>query len=124
MTTFPNSLRNHPPMPTSLPIDSQGNAIPALRPRPGHARELTITNTSTRIASPFASDTQIISLYATADAKFALGDNTVNAASSDHFLPAGQMLYVAIGNKMRLRASHLAVIATDGNGTLHISELD
>ncbi len=111
-------------MPTSLPIDSQGIAIPALRPRPGHARELTITSNSTRIASPFATDTQVISLYATADAKIALGDSTIDATLSDHFIPAGQLLYIAIGNRMRTRASHLAVIATDGNGTLHISELD
>jgi len=111
-------------MPTSLPIDSQGNAIPALRPRPGHARELTITGTSTRNATAFEADTQVISLYATADAKIALGNATITATSGDHFIPAGQYLYIAIGNKMRTRASHIAVIATDGDGTLHISELD
>ncbi len=111
-------------MPTSLPIDSQGNAIPALRPRPDHAFEVTIDSTSTRTTTAFAADTQVISLYATADAKIALGDSTVTATSGDHFIPAGQYLYFAIGNRMRTRASHLAVIATGDGGTLHISELD
>ncbi|MEM6903040.1 MAG: hypothetical protein AAF556_07360 [Pseudomonadota bacterium] len=111
-------------MPTSLPIDSQGNAIPALRPRPGAAHEIAVTSTSARNAVAFADDTQIIGVFASVPSKIALGDNTVTATSIDHFVPAGQYLFFSIGMATRGRASHIAVIATDGDGTLYISELD
>lgn len=111
-------------MPTSLPIDSQGNAIPALRPRPGAAHEITVTSTSARNGTAFAEDTQIISVFTTVPAKISLGDSTVSAASGDHFIPAGQYLFFSIGMSTRGQASHLAVVATDGDGTLYVSELD
>ena len=111
-------------MPTSLPIDSQGNAIPALRPRPGAAHEIAVTSTSARNTIAFADDTQIISVFASVPCKVALGDSSVSATTSDHFIPAGQYLFFSIGMATRGQASHLAVIATDGDGTLYISELD
>ncbi|MBV6633653.1 MAG: hypothetical protein KI792_11560 [Alphaproteobacteria bacterium] len=111
-------------MPTSLPIDSQGNAIPALRPRPGAAHEIAVTSSSARNSTAFAADTQVIGVFSSVPAKISLGDSSVSATSVDHFVPAGQYLFFSIGMATRGQASHLAVIATDGDGTLYISELD
>jgi hypothetical protein len=111
-------------MPTILPIDSHGNAIPALRPRPDSAHEIALTSSSARNSTAFATDTQIIGIYATTPARIALGDDSVTAADDGHYLPPGLYLYFAIGSDNRGRATHLAALADDSEGVLYISELD
>lgn len=72
-------------MPTSLPTDSNNNPIPALGLKDSGAHKLTVSATSSRNTTAFASDTQIISLYATVPVYIRFGDFGVTATTSDHY---------------------------------------
>lgn len=111
-------------MPTILPTDSQGTAIPALRPRSGGAHEIALSTSSARNAIAFDTATRVIAVYATSAVRMVLGDATASATAADHYLPAGQYIYLSVGSERHGLASHLAAIAEATGGSLYISELD
>ena len=104
-----------------LPIDGAGYPIPALGYLDGGARTVTVTSSSNRTSSTFATTTDVISVCATVDCFIRLGSNTVTAANTDHFLPAN--LYQDIAITPTTKDRYLAVIrAGSTDGTLYISE--
>ncbi len=110
-------------MPTLMPRDADAQPIPALRLRPGGAQKIAaVTTGSTRTATPFADDTQVIGLYATGAVFVRTGGADVTATSADHYLPAGLYYDVSVGDARQGRHTHVAAIAADAACTLHVSE--
>lgn len=110
-------------MTTLLPTDADNNPIPALRLKSGGAHIISVTGSSARNSTPFNAETKVISLYADGPVYIALGDSTIEAAASDHYLPEGLYYDVAVaGGQKGPQATHIAAIAADDNCTLYISE--
>lgn len=109
-------------MTTLLPQDMDNNPIPALSLKDSGAHSISVTATSARNSTAFDSDTQVISLYADVDVYVKLGDSSVTATTSDHFFPSGLYYDVSIGNERTGHSTHVAVLRTDTDGTLYISE--
>ncbi|MCG5244257.1 hypothetical protein [Azospirillum doebereinerae] len=113
-------------MPTFLPRDEDFHPIPALRLKPGGAHALAVGDASARNAAAFSADTRVIAVHSDVPAFLRTGDAAVEAAASDHFLPAGTYLYLSVGESRRNgRHSHIAALAADQTpGTLHVSEME
>lgn len=111
-------------MPTFLPRDEDFAPIPALRLKSGGAHTIALSDTSTRTALPFDPRTRVIAVSTTAAAFIRTGDETVEAAESDHHLPAGIYLYLSLGDDRRGAHTHIAALENEGGGILHISELE
>lgn len=109
-------------MTTLLPQDMDNNPIPALGLKDGGAHSISVTATSARNSTAFDADTQVISIYADVDIHVKLGDSSVTATTSDHFFPAGLYYDLSIGSERTGHATHVAVIRTDTDGNVFISE--
>lgn len=107
---------------TLLPRDADDRAIPALRLRPGAAQTITVTGTSARNATAFNSETRVIGVYATVPVFVRLGDNTVTATNTDHYLPAETYMDIAIGGGVADQYNYAAFIRASSDGTVYISE--
>lgn len=107
---------------TLLPRDADDRTIPALRLRPGAAQTLAATATSARNATPFNVETRVISVYATVPMFMRLGDSTVTATATDHYLPAETYLDIAIGGGVPDQYTHIAFIRAVSDGTVYVSE--
>lgn len=110
-------------MPTLLPKDADNNPIPALRLKSGGAQTIAATGTTARNATAFNADTKVIGIYADGPVYVAIGDDSIEATSGDHYLP-GELYYdIAIaGGRSGAQATHMAVLAADGDCTVYISE--
>lgn len=104
---------------TLMPLDGNGNPIDLFRFSPGTAQVIAFTGTSARQTTAFVTDRAAIAVYTTKDCFIRTGDNTVTAATTDHFLPAG--FYTTLALKGH---THIAAISNGTNGTLYVSELD
>ncbi len=109
-------------MTSLLPQDTNGNPIPTLRLKGSGAHKVSTTGISARNLVAFGTETDVIGLYATEDSFINIGNSAVSAADSDHFLPAGTYLDLAIGPNDSAQNAHIAAITAGGNGTLYISE--
>lgn len=110
-------------MTTLLPKDADNNPIPALRLKSGAAHQVAATATTARNSTAFDADTKVIGLYADGPVYVALGDDSIEATSSDHYLPEGLYYDLAIsGGRSGPQATHLAVLRADTDCTLYISE--
>ncbi len=100
-----------------LPQDANGNSIQLLRPSmaAGAAKAIAPAGGSQRSAA-FTTGVARITLAATADLRYRLGDSTVEAAATDHFIGAGERLV--------LDCRGFTHVAAFGTGTLHVTELD
>lgn len=107
---------------TSLPLDNDKNPIPALRLRSGGAHTIAATATSARNTTVFNSATRVVSIYATGPVYLKFGDNTVTAAASDHFFPAGLYYDFAIGGGKVGQSTNVAVLRADTDCTVYVSE--
>ena len=107
---------------TVLPRDVDDRVIPALRLRPGAAQTVAVTSASARPATAFNTETRVISLYATVPMFVRLGDNTVTAAATDHFLPAETYLDIAVGGGKVTQYGYVAFIRASSDGTVYVSE--
>jgi hypothetical protein len=107
---------------TTLPMDRDNNPIPALGLNPNGAHIINATNTSARNTTAFDADTRVISLYAIDDVFIQFGDSNVTTTSAHHFLPKGLYYDFAIGGDKVMHMSHVAVIASDADCTVYISE--
>lgn len=105
---------------TTMPIDTQGYPVPTLGYLDGGAKTIAITNTSTRNAVAISAGVRVISVYATTACYIRLGDNTVTAANTDHYIPSGMYIDIAIGPDSRDR--YIATLRVDTDGTFYISE--
>lgn len=109
-------------MPTVMPLDADGHAIPALRMKPSGAHSITVTASSARNATPFPESTKIVSLYATGPVFLAFGDASVTATTSDHYFPEGVYDNVAIGTGKTGHYTHVAAIRAAADCKLYVSE--
>jgi hypothetical protein len=107
-----------------MPTDDNNNPIPALRLKDtGGAHSIAATTTSARNATAFATDTQIVSLYATVAVFLRFGSSTITATTTDHYFPAGVYYDVSIGGEGQKQYTNLAVIRADTtDGIVYISE--
>ena len=100
---------------STLDKDDYGEPIQgALTPKTAHSVSLsdaTARNTTNLIY-------RVIRVYSTANCFIKLGDSTVEAAVTDHFLPTGAIEYFA-----RKEHTRIAGILASGTGTLYISEM-
>ncbi|HEY1096561.1 MAG TPA: hypothetical protein VGF14_04915 [Alphaproteobacteria bacterium] len=106
---------------TLLPRDADDRTIPAMRLRPGAAQTLAISTTSVR-STQFNAETRVIGVYATVPVFVRLGDNTVTATSSDHYIPADTYMDIAIGGGVPDQYGYAAFIRSSSDGTVYISE--
>ena len=105
------------------PRDEANYPIPLLSYKLGGGQHIAIGSTAT-LSSPVGSHTRVISLYATTDCYFEVGDATVVAdLSTSHFLPTGVYLDISMGseNNPILNAKYVSVISSS-SGYLHLSE--
>ncbi len=109
-------------MTTKLPLDSNDNPIPALRLKDNGAHVLSSSTVSARNVTAFASETRVVSVYATQDVYLAFGDDTVSAGASDHFFPAGTYYDFAIGGDGTGHSTYIAALRVDTDGSVYISE--
>jgi len=109
-------------MPTMLPRDAHNNPIPALRLKSGGAHSISTSSSSARNASAFAASTNVVSLYADVPVYIKFGGDSVTAAATDHYFPAGVYYDFAIGSEETGQFTHVAVLSADSDGTLYVSE--
>lgn len=106
------------------PRDDSNYPIPVLSYRYNTGQQITLSGGSTQ-STEFARHTRVISLYATTDCFFEVGNETVIAnLSNSHFLPAGIYIDISLGadTNAALNAKFLAAISAGGEGTLYVSE--
>lgn len=109
-------------MPTLMPEDDDAHSLPVLRLRPGGAQSVASGSSSARNATAFATDTRVVSVYATADVYIEFGDETVVASASSHFYPTGEYYDFAIGGGKTPQFTHIAVLQVSAAGTAYLSE--
>jgi hypothetical protein len=109
-------------MTTQLPLDHNGNPIPALRLQSGGAHAITTTASSARNTTAFSADTRVVSLYASQDVYIQFGDSSVSATTSSHFFPAGVYYDMALGGDGTGHYTHIAALRVSADGVLRISE--
>ena len=100
---------------SALDKDDYGEPIQgALTPQT--AKSVSITTSTARNSSDFAY--RVIRVITTVNCFIKLGDSTVEAAVTDHYLPAGAIEYFA-----RKENTRIAGITSSGSGTIYISEM-
>jgi len=105
------------------PRDSANAPIPVLSYRPRSGQALSVGVIAER-SNAFSLSTRVISVYATADIFFELGNVTVTAnTANSHFLPGGAYADISLGsdNQPERNASHISAIASS-SAILYISE--
>ena len=108
---------------TLLPVDSNDNVIPALALKTGGAQTIVVvTSSSARNPIAFSESTRIVSLYADVPLYLNFGESDVNAASDDHYFPAGIYYDFSIGGNGNDHTPYVSALAAEENGTLYISE--
>ena len=104
------------------PRDDSNDPIPVLSYRAGAAQQIT-TSASSQRSSAFSHATSVISIYCTADCHIEIGDSTVEATTSSHFIPASNYIDIAVKHDLNDDSQkHIAVIQASSSGTFHISE--
>ena len=112
---------------STLPLDTRGASLQALRLRAGGACTLNVTNTSTRNATPFDPETQVIQVLAEGPCWVRTGGADVTAAPTDHFLYPRILYQLSLGGRSDDQHRYLAAIREpefDGVCPLHISEME
>ena len=109
---------------TAMPRDASGNYVQVMRPFATGAHEITIAGASDRNSSAFNTSTRVIEIYSDVACRFLLGDVTVTASATDHYLPAHRGRVYSLGGDQQAQYTHIAVIQQSAGGTLWISELE
>ena len=90
--------------------------------RAGAAQTITTSGTSQR-SSSFSHATSVISIFCTADCHIEVGDSSVEASTSSHFIPASNYIDLAVKQDLNDESQkHIAVIQATTSGTFHISK--
>lgn len=106
------------------PRDDSNYPIPVLSYLYNGGQQIILSGGSS-ISTEFAKHTRVISLYATTDCFFEIGNVlTIANISNSHFLPAGVYIDLSLGadTNAALNAKYLAAITAGGEGLLYISE--
>lgn len=109
-----------------MPQDFNGRTIPVLSLKNGGAHAISLTTATARNTTAMAPSVDnarkgniVVALFSDVDCFINMGDNTVEAALTDHFIPAGIYINLSLLDTQ----THIAAIVASGTGTLHISEL-
>lgn len=101
-----------------LPLDDNGQPMPILGFRFRGCQTIELGETSTRNTTPIAAETRVVTIAATANCRFEVGDETVTAdAESSPFLLANSYVDIPLAPGER----HIAFIA-DGSGDAYVIE--
>lgn len=111
-------------MTTSLPKDSNNNAIQTLKFKSGAAHQITFSGTTTRNSTGFNANTRVVALCATQPCFIAFGGSDVEATTSDHYFPANTWIGVSIKGGNNALSTHIAALQVSSGGTLYISEME
>jgi len=104
------------------PRDDSNDPIPVLGYRPSAAQQITTSGSSQRTTA-FSSATSVVSIFCTADCHIEIGDDTVEASTSSHFIPASNYIDLAVKTDLNdTSQKYLAVIQSTTSGTFHVSE--
>lgn len=107
------------------PRDDGNAAIPVLCYKKHGGQTINFGGTATR-STAFGASTRVVSLYATDNCLFEVGDNDIEAnTSNSHILPAGVYIDVSLGAEIvaTQNQKYISVIGLDGSeGILYISE--
>ena len=107
------------------PRDDGNAAIPVLSYKLHGGQSIAFSGSAVR-SSAFGASTRVVSLYATDNCLFEVGDNTIEANSSNsHILPGGMYIDVSLGSEIvsSQNQKYVSVIGLDGSeGILYISE--
>ena len=109
-------------MSTLLPVDTDNNPIQVLRLRPGYAQNISVTATSARNTTAFDAATRVIGLYATVPVFVRLGNSSVTAAATDHYIPADTYMDVSVAGNEKQTYNYIAAVRASSDGTLYVSE--
>lgn len=110
---------------TYLPLDQDGQVIPAMRLRSDKSHAINISSTAARNVTGFDSETRVVSVFSTVPVYLAFGENaSVVAQTGDHFYPANVYYDMAVGGDKTGQFKYLSAIAVNASdtGTLFISE--
>lgn len=105
-----------------LQLDRNGAPIQALGLAYKGARADVTTSGSSQRVGPFLPTTKVISMYAVEDVRVEVGDSTVVATSTSHFIPKGQYILISLTNQDGGVGSHLAVLQSTAAGKFYVSE--
>jgi hypothetical protein len=102
-----------------LPLDDNGQPMPILGFRFRGCQKVALSETSTRNATPIAAETRVVTIAATGNCRFEVGDAAVTAdANSSPFLLANSYIDIPLTPAER----YVAFIANDGDGAAYIIE--
>jgi hypothetical protein len=114
--------QEHTIVSTLLPTDTNNNPIPVMRLRPGFAQSIAVTASSARNTTAFDSLTRVIGVYATVPMFVRLGNSSVTATVTDHYLPADTYMDIAIAGSATQSYTNIAAIRAVSDGILYVSE--
>lgn len=100
---------------TEMAYDGQGNPIPALKP--GVVQTVSISGTSAAISTATAKATKVIRVVSTTNCHYKLGSSPT-ATTSDSYLPAGVIEYLAV-----IGGQKIAFIQNAASGTAYVTEM-
>ncbi|MBX3504371.1 MAG: hypothetical protein KF895_02745 [Parvibaculum sp.] len=104
-----------------MPLDNLSHPVPALRVRPGGAKQ-GVAAAATSTIGPFTPGTQVIEIYAGEAMRYETGDENVEASATSHFLDAGERLVRSLGDGPD---THLAIIRVGTEDVpVEVSELE
>lgn len=102
---------------TKLATDSDGHAIPAIRP--GTVQTVSVSSASAAVSNFFAARTTIIRIVSTTDCHYVVNDSPT-ATTSDTFLPANAVEFVRVNGGDS--GDKIAFIRNASDGTAYITE--
>lgn len=106
---------------TKQPRDDANAPMPVLGFKINGGQAINLSSTAV-LSTALAISTRVISLYATADCFFEIGNVTANQTTS-HFLPAGIYIDVSLGSETIAGQNQKYVSVVSSNtGVLYISE--
>ncbi len=111
---------------SSSPKDADGTTLQVLRPtETDGSHQVSVISSSVRNSTAFKTATRSVQLWATQDCRYRFGTSGVTAtASTDHFLPASQLVTYAIGGDSVGQSTHIAFIRETADGQVEITELE
>lgn len=103
---------------TRLAMDRYNHAIQALKP--GTCQTVAYTGTAARTTNAMSGDTLVVRLVATTDCFVLIGTGSPTAATTDMFLPGGQVEYFRVDGKDTVKISAIRSVA---DGSLYVTEM-
>lgn len=102
-----------------MSIVQQGARLPVIHP--DTTQNVSVSGATARTSTAFTSGVEMIRIVSTTDCWYKVGSSSVEATTSDVFLPAGVVEILKIKGGAD---THIAVIQNSASGTLNVAEVD